>query len=267
MIENERKTIFNGLMKEWLDPPYIPVIAFGGAGAHFLRSFENLLIKYKNTYGPENYSNIFTFYVNTKQETDLESYPFVKTVLITNSVLGVHNDTEGFVEVGEKLINENFEEIFESMSGKIQINLKKADAIILVAALGGGMGTGGIKEALRLMSIKYPNIPIFPILVMPFNFENRSISTRKEIDEILKINKKPTVIKNSEFIHFENDKKMKFADLLEKINFSVAEKIMDIVELVRHEREEVFQDLYGKIFNEEFDRAISLELYNGLKPL
>ncbi|MGC8565883.1 MAG: hypothetical protein ACP5TO_01290 [Thermoplasmata archaeon] len=267
MIEDEKGKIFKGMMKDWLDPPYIPVIAFGGAGAHFLESFERLLSIYKNGPDQEDFSNVLTVYINTKQELELESYPFVKTILITNSVLGTHQDTEGFVEVGEKLIDDNFEEIFSSLTGKISINLRKADAIILVAALGGGMGTGGIKEALKLINSRYPMIPVFPVLVMPFSFENRSISPRKEIDDILKLNKKPTVIKNSEFIHMEKNRKMKFSDVLEEINYNVAQKIMDIVLRIKTEREKVFEELYGKIFEEEFQQALSNQLYNELKSL
>lgn len=266
MIEDEKESIFKGMMKDWLDPPYIPVIAFGGAGAHFLESFERLLSIYKTGPDSQDFSNILTIYVNTKQDTDMETLPFVKTVLITNSILGTHQDTEGFVEVGEKLIEDNFDEIFSSLSGKISVNLRKADAVILVAALGGGMGTGGVKEALRLINSKYPALPVFPVLVMPFSFENRTVSTRKEIDDILKINKKPTVIKNSEFVHFEENRKMKFIELLEEINYNVAQRIMDIVLRIKVEREKVFRELYGKIFEEEFQQALSGQLLNELKP-
>ncbi|MDP8012374.1 MAG: hypothetical protein ACP5F1_05760 [Thermoplasmata archaeon] len=267
MIENEKESIFKGMMKEWLDPPYIPVIAFGGAGAHFLRSFERLLSIYRNGDDPDNFSNIFTVYVNTKQESDMDNFPFVRTVLITNSILGVHSDTNGYVEVGEKLIEDSFDEIFETFTGKISINLKKADAVILVAAFGGGMGTGGIKEALKILSIKYPSLPVFPVIVMPFSFETRSIDLKSEINEVLEFNRKPTVIKNSEFIHLDENKKMKFSDLLEEINYNVAKKIMDIVLQVKNEKEIVFKELYGGMFEEEFQQAISGLLLKQIKPI
>ena len=205
MIENDKETIFKGMMKEWLDPPYIPVIAFGGAGAHFLKSFERLLSIYKNENDPEDFSNIFTMYVNTKQETSMDTFPFSKTVLITNSFLGLHSDTNGYVEVGEKIVEDNFDDIFNTYSGKISINLRKADAVVLVAAFGGGMGTGGIKEAIKLIS------------------------------------------------------------LLEEINYNVAKKIIDIILHVKNEKENVFKELYGKIFEEEFQEAVSSQYIKEIK--
>jgi len=265
VIENDKETIFKGMMKEWLDPPYIPVIAFGGAGAHFLKSFERLLSIYKNENDPEDFSNIFTMYVNTKQETSMDTFPFSKTVLITNSFLGLHSDTNGYVEVGEKIVEDNFDDIFNTYSGKISINLRKADAVVLVAAFGGGMGTGGIKEAIKLISLDFPSLPIFPVIVMPFSFENRGINLKDEIEEVLKVDKKPTVIKNSEFLHLEENKKMKFFDLLEEINYNVAKKIIDIILHVKNEKENVFKELYGKIFEEEFQEAVSSQYIKEIK--
>ena len=77
-------------------------------------------------------------------------------------VLGTHNDTEGEVRVGEYIVNRTKSWIIEEA--------RDSDAVVLIAALGGGMGTGGVVEAMRILKEKVDK-PMMAIFILPFSVE------------------------------------------------------------------------------------------------
>ncbi|MEM0150233.1 MAG: hypothetical protein QXX91_01560 [Thermoplasmata archaeon] len=249
MIDND--FIMDSLRKELLNPLYIPIIGFGGAGANIIDSVEKILAEIKKGPGGQEYANIFTVQINTKQENLDENLQAASKVLISDKILGLHQDTNGFVEIGEKLMRNNFESIF-GLGGVV--NFKNADAIILIGAVGGGMGTGGLKETLRYILKNYRNIPVYPIVILPFRIEDRPF-WREEVSKLMEIKSNFTTISNDLYI---KDKKVNFKDVLEEINKNVALKVMEIVENVMRKRKEIFTEfITNKIFNGKFSEVLN----------
>lgn len=252
MIDDE--FVIRSLRKDLLDPLYIPIIGFGGAGSRIVDAVERLLNEVKS--GPEGheYANVITVEINTKQDYLDENLQAASKVLISNSVLGLHQDTMGNVEVGETLIKENFENIF---GVKGVVNFRSADAVILIGAAGGGMGMGGLKETLRYLTENYKWIPVYPIVILPFRMEDRPL-WREEVSNLMQIKANFTTINNDIFL---KDRNVKFMDVVENINRNVAGKVMEIVENVKIKRQMVFTEFINSIFGGKFTESLyELEL-------
>ncbi|HEU13098.1 MAG: hypothetical protein ACP5G5_06090 [Thermoplasmata archaeon] len=242
MIDNE--FIMRSLRKDLLDPLYIPIIGFGGAGSRIIDAVERMLSDVKK--GPEGheFTNVITVEINTKQDY-LDDLQAASKVLISDKILGLHQDTNGFVEVGEKLMRNNFETIF---GVKGVVNFRNADAVILIGSAAGGMGMGGIKETLNYLTQNYKNIPVYPIVVLPFRMEDRPL-WREEVSKLMQIKANFTIINNEQFV---NDRKARFIDVLDNINMNVARKVMEIVQRVKTRRQEVFAEFINSIYESKF---------------
>ncbi len=249
MIDDSKQQIFEDMFRDFLDPLTVPIIGFGGAGGNVLEKVREKLDKDQYLQS----SNVKTIHFSTKSK-DSRRLNVNFQFQISSPILGEHDDTEGFVEVGEKILEETLDNL-SAIKPDLLKDFKNAEAIILVAGLGGGMGTGGIIEMLTYLNHHAPWVPVFVILIKPFHFETRSIGVREYIEKILKVSHTaPIVISNQEF--FKNAKKdEKFRDLLDRINEEAAEKIMGIVNRIRNERKIAFRELLGKIFDEEFEFA------------
>ncbi len=249
MIDDSKQQIFEDMSKEFLDPLTVPIIGFGGAGGNILEKVREKLDKDQDLQS----SNVKTIHFSTKSR-DSRKLNVNFQFQISSPILGEHDDTEGFVEVGEKILEETLENL-SAIKPELLKDFKNAEAIILVAGLGGGMGTGGIIEMLTYLNHQAPWVPVVVILIWPFHFEKRSISVRDYLGKIVEVSHTaPIIISNQEFFKNAN-KDEKFSDLLDRINEAAANKIMEIVNRIRKEREIAFRELLGKIFDEEFEFA------------
>ncbi|MVT13556.1 MAG: hypothetical protein GPW16_04670 [Euryarchaeota archaeon] len=243
MINND--FIMRSLRKDLLEPLYIPIIGFGGAGSRIIDAVEKMLYDLKKGEDGDEYANVLTVEINTKQEYLDESLQAASKVLISDKILGIHQDTGGFVEVGEKLIKDNFDSIF---GVKGVVNFRNADAVILIGAAGGGMGMGGLKETLRYLMENYRNLPVYPIVILPFRMEDRPL-WREEVSNLMQIKANFTTVNNEMYI---KDRKARFSDVLESININVASKVIDIIKNVKNKRQQVFEEFINSIYERKF---------------
>ncbi len=252
MIDDAKQLIFKEMSKEFLDPLTVPIIGFGGAAGAVLEKITEKIDKDQEL----QFSRVRTIHFSTKSR-DSRKLNVKVQFQITSPTLGEHDDTEGFVEIGEKILEETLENLSQdkSIQSDILKDFKNAEAIVLVAGLGGGMGTGGLLEMLSYLKKHAPRVPVVMILIRPFNFEKRSISVREYVDKILEISHDvPIVINNQEFFK-SAQKNEKFMDLLDRINEFAADRVMEIVNKIRKEREIAFTKMLGKIYEEEFELA------------
>lgn len=85
-----------------------------------------------------------------------------KKMWLGKEVLGEHKDTAGEINVARYIIDRSKSWILEEA--------RDSDAVVIIAALGGGMGTGGAVEAMRILKEKSTK-PMMSIFVLPFSFE------------------------------------------------------------------------------------------------
>ncbi len=252
MIDEKKQMIFKEMSKEFLDPLTVPIIGFGGAAGAVLEKVTEKIDKDQEL----QFSKVRTIHFSTKNKESRILNVKVQ-FQITSQTLGEHDDTEGFVEIGEKILEETLENLSQERpkQGDIIKDLKNAEAVLLVAGLGGGMGTGGIMEMLYYLKKNAPGVPVITFLIWPFNFEKRGVSAREYTEKILEItHRHPTIIRNQEFFK-ETEKNEKFRYLLDRINEYAAEKIMEQVDFIRREREIAFKRMFEKVYEEEFELA------------
>jgi cell division protein FtsZ len=142
-----------------------------------------------------------------------------------------NRDSGGYVEVAKKAFKE------DSALIDVQV-LRRADLVLVVTALGGGTGTGGTVEMVKLL--KAENTPFKVFAVRPFEFEdNRKEVADRALAQIRKVTDHVEVYDNNEF------------ETLRDINARIKEDVDETIE----NQLKLYDTLYGK-YSDSFDRIV-----------
>ncbi|MEM3277855.1 MAG: hypothetical protein QW258_02380 [Thermoplasmata archaeon] len=207
----------------------ICAIGIGSAGAIIIDQIFN-----------EQIQNVTTISINTEQNNLSANYFFK----LQNGTLGEYASAEGRVKIGEQLIDDlinknNFKEI-----------IKKYKYIFLIAALGGGLGTGGLLEMLN--NLKDDDAYIVTISILPFEFEKRNLKYLQEIKN--RAGNRLIIVKNDNFINSPNDI---FKDVLMRVNDHVVELISKASNILNELKNEQINNLFEDV---SFEPSKSLKL-------
>ncbi|MGC8496816.1 MAG: hypothetical protein ACP5NL_02290 [Thermoplasmata archaeon] len=206
----------------------ICVIGIGSAGAIIIDQIFN-----------EQIQNVTTISINTEQNNLSANYFFK----LQNGTLGEYANAEGRVKIGEQLIDDlinknNFKE-----------KIEKYDFIFLIAALGGGLGTGGLLEMLN--TLKDDDAYIVTIAILPFEFEKRNL---KYMQDIKNRSARLITVKNDDFINSPNDI---FKDVLMRANDHVVELISRASNILNGLKNEQMNNLFEDV---DFEPSKALRL-------
>jgi len=234
-IDDVRKNVEELLIEEFGIRPDVRVFAFGG-GAGRIASY----LTEKKIDG----AKIIAINVD---ENGLKNVSADKKMLLGKDVLGEHRDTEGEVKVAEYIIDKSKAWIMEEANN--------ADVIVLLASLGGGMGTGGIIETAKILKERVKK-PIVAIMILPFSIEERrrkiAIETANRIREIVT---KAIILDSDTLLMSPNLPVAKaYGIMYERIHDFIAK----ITNITRLEIEKKFRELYlsevdavvEKVYNE-----------------
>ena len=191
-LEKVKEEVRRMMNRELGIVPRIKVFAFGGGGSR--------VADYISKHGLDDVKVIAVNADERVHEIDAN-----KTMHVGKEVLGVHKDTNGEVKVAEYII--------DGVKAWILEEAKSADVVILIASLGGGMGTGGLLETLRILR-EHTDVPVLSIVILPFSFE---VERRKIAIQVLE-----KVKGLSEYIVFDSDTMLKTP----KVKVSTAYDIM-----------------------------------------
>lgn len=148
-----------------------------------------------------------------------------------------NRDSGGYVEVAKKAFKDDADYI------GIKV-IKRADLVLLVIALGGGTGSGGAIEMVRLL--KQENVPFRVYAVRPFEFEDN----RKEIaDRTLKLLWRETnqieIYDNNEF------------NSIGEINKSIKEDIDSYVESKLNFFDKMYTNWFDGLLNDTLNDVLA----------
>ena len=207
--------------------PRIKIFAFGGGG--------NRVADYLSRRGIENAKIIAVNADGRVYEINAH-----KTMHVGKEILGVHTDTNGEVRVAEYIIS--------GVKAWILEEARSADVAILIASLGGGMGTGGLLETLRILK-EHTNVPLLSIVILPFSFEGRrrdiALKALQEISEF------------SEYIVFDSDTMLKTPGVkVERAYEIMYEKIYDVVAKVANRTRVIIERKFEEIYLQELDTVV-----------
>ncbi len=203
--------------KKFLEPSIV-CVGIGGGGCNIVSELSN---KRKEV----NLYCLNTDSLSNAKRSDVISLNIGADYILDNM------DSGGYVEVAKKAFKE------DSALIDVQV-LRRADLVLVVTALGGGTGSGGVVEMVKLL--KMENTPFKIYAVRPFEFEDN----RKEVaDRTLAQLKKETdhleIYDNNEF------------ESIREINSRIKEDMDSTIE----SQLKLYETLYGK-YSGSFDKII-----------
>jgi len=220
-IDDVRKSVEELLMEEFGIRPDVRVFAFGGGAGRIA------------SYLAENKIDGAKIIAINADERGLEQVTADKKMLLGKDVLGEHKDTEGEVKVAEYIIDRSKAWILEEANN--------ADVVILLASLGGGMGTGGILETAKILKERVKK-PIVAIMVLPFSIEgDRRKLAIETVNRIKEIVTKTIVLDSDTFLKTPNVKVTKAYQIMYERIYDFIAKITNIT---RMEIEKKFREMY-----------------------
>ncbi len=157
-----------------------------------------------------------------------------KKMILGKDVLGEHSDTNGEVKVGEYIINRNRAWLLEEA--------RQADVIVLIAALGGGMGTGGILETARVFKENLEK-PMVAITILPFSVEGeRRTLALKAVEELREMTTKTVVLDSDALV--KTAPNVGVLKAYERLYESVWEFVGKVANITRRAIERKFREMY-----------------------
>ena len=236
MNMEEIKERVRELIKEELGiQPRVKVFGFGGGAGR--------IVEYISKKGVE---GVKTIAVNVDRK--IEELNVDKRMLVGKDVLGEHKDTNGEINVGEYIIDDSKAWLIEEA--------RDADVIVLISSLGGGMGTGGIIETMKILKEKTDR-PMVSIVVMPFSFERDRRERAEKVVEELKRLEKTIVIDSDTML---KSPQVKIANAYEKMYEEIFEFIGKIANIAKREIEKKFEEMYlsnmDSIIEEKYKEVI-----------
>ncbi|GEM_PF-2882132 len=157
-----------------------------------------------------------------------------KRMHIGKDVLGFHRDTNGEPKVAEYIVDRHKAWIIEEAMD--------ADAIVILAAPGGGMGSGGSVEAMRILKNRTDK-PVMAIFLLPFSVEREQRARAMKVIETVKNENLGSVVV------FDSDDMLNTPDLpifrgYQKIYENIVSVITRLTAFTKRVLEEKFDELY-----------------------
>ncbi len=220
MNVEEIKERVRELIKEELGiKPRVKVFGFGGGGGRIV-----------NYISEKEIEGVKTIAVNVDRK--IEELNVDKRMLVGKDVLGEHGDTNGERNVAEYIIDDS--------KGWLIEEARDADVVVLISSLGGGMGTGGIIETMRILKEKTDK-PMVPIVVMPFSFEKDRRDMAEKVVRELREMEKTIVIDSDTMLKAPQ---VKVSNAYEKMYEEISNFIGKIANIARKEIERKFEEIY-----------------------
>jgi cell division GTPase FtsZ len=223
VIDNDRTGLLykltSGLKsdRKFLEPSIV-CIGIGGGGC-------NIVSEISHKRRQVNLYCLNTDALSNAKRSDVVSLNIGADYIMSN------RDSGGYVEVAKKAFKE------DSALIDVQV-LRRADLVLVVTTLGGGTGTGGTVEMVKLL--KAENTPFKVFAVRPFEFEdNRKEVADRALSQIRKVTDHVEVYDNNEF------------ETLRDINTRIKEDMDDTIE----SQLKLYDTLYGK-YSDSFDRIV-----------
>ncbi len=220
VIENVKRTTAEQMLEMFNIDADVRVFTFGGGGAQIA----SYLTEHKID---------GTRIIAINADESIKDIKADKKLIIGTETLGRHKDTNGEIRIAEYIFEQNRLLILEEA--------RYADIVVLIAALGGGMGTGGILAAARYLKDKIKQ-PIVAIVLKPFSFEvrRREIAEEavKELDDYADY---LFVLDSDSLLKYRN---MKLSEAYEHIYQRIHWYIQKIVDIARDTIREKFVELY-----------------------
>ncbi|MEM0195678.1 MAG: hypothetical protein QW364_03910 [Thermoplasmatales archaeon] len=240
MINLSKDEILSWLKKSLMDnedcaEPNIVCAGIGGGGCNIVSELSR---KSKNV---KHYC-LNTDFISNAKRSDLSQVNVGMDYILDN------RDSGGYPEIGRKVFKEDGDLINYSV-------FSDADLIILVAALGGGTGSGGIIELVRM--IKKSNTPFRVYVVRPFEFEdNRKsvadatlVQLKLETDQI-------EIFDNNEFQSIQEANKT----IRDEIDSFISSKLFFLKGEYRNQIESMLKEELDEVMEEkELDIEIEVE--------
>ncbi len=226
-LEKVKEEVRKAINRELGIIPRIKVFAFGGGG--------NRVADYLTKRGIENVKIIA---VNA--DSRVYEIKANKTMHVGKEILGIHKDTNGETRVAEYII--------DGVMGWILEEARDADVVILIASLGGGMGTGGLLETLRILK-KSTDVPVLSVVILPFSLEKeRRKIAEKALQEIKKL---------SEYIVFDSDTMLNTPNVPVTRAYEIMyESIYDVISKVANTTRRIIEKKFEEIYLQEFDTIV-----------
>jgi|GEM_PF-3145311 cell division GTPase FtsZ len=227
--ENFYKVLLNKLKEDRAFPePSVTCIGIGGGGCNIVSKLNR------------NSSSVKTFCLNTDQISNAKRSD-VTPVNIGTDYIRDKRDSGGFVKVAKKAFKDDSPEI----SLKV---LKDTELVVIVTTLGGGTGSGGSVQIVKLL--KSERIPFHVFAVRPFEFEDgRKEISDEAIEELKRETNDITFYDNNEF------------DSIKEINQKIKN---DVDRFVQHKLaafEVIYSDGFGLVLSEILnERQLSIDL-------
>ena len=214
--------------------PRVKIIAFGGAAGKMAQ-----YIASKKITGAK--------VIAVNADARVSKLAVDKKLVIGKETLGEHEDTNGETRVAEYII--------DTSKTWIMDEVRDADAVVLMAALGGGMGTGGLIETLRFL--KKSSKPMLSILLLPFSAER---SRRKVAIDALKTidNEKLGIYFTIDSDSLLTDKSMKLSDGYQKLYNKAYNLVNKLTDITRNSIEQKFKELFIEDLPEIVEQKIKM---------
>ena len=198
--------------------PSIVCVGIGGGGC-------NIVSELSNKRREVNLYCLNTDALSNAKRSDVTSVNVGADYILDN------RDSGGYVEVAKKAFKE------DSAMIDVQV-LRRADLVLVVTTLGGGTGSGGVIEIVRLL--KMENTPFKIFAVRPFEFEDK----RKEVADLA------IAQLRKETDHLEIYDNNEFESIAE-INKRIKEDMDSTID----SQLKLYDTIYGK-YSDSFDRII-----------
>ncbi len=222
-IESIKKSVKDLMVEEFGVKPDVRVFAFGGGAGN--------IATYLYKKGIEG-TKIIAINVDEKGLSKVE---VDKKMLLGKDILGEHTDTEGEQKVAEYIINRSRAWILEEA--------KDADVVVLIASLGGGMGTGGIMETLKVLKENTNSLTV-TIAVLPLSIETDRRKRAMDTLEKIKSYSSQCIVIDSDII-LEHPK-VKVTRAYEIMYEEIYNFVARITNITRIEIEKKFREIYLK---------------------
>lgn len=222
-MDKIKKNVEELLIEEFGIKPDVRVFAFGGGGGRAAS-----YIYKKGIQG----ARVIAVNVDEKGLQEVEAD---KKMLLGKDVLGEHKDTNGEEKVAEYIVSRSKAWILEEA--------KNADVVVLLSSLGGGMGTGGLLETIKILK-ENTNKLVITIVILPFSIETKRRERALTALEKIKRYSSKCIVLDSDILL--SHPKVKVSRAYEIMYEEIYNFVAKITNITRVEIEKKFREIYLK---------------------
>jgi cell division GTPase FtsZ len=148
----------------------VVVIGFGQCGGRIADQFARLNARARSTRRIEITPGVFA--INT-DSADLSGLSYIRSdyrhrILIGGRKTGGHGVGK-INELGAEIAREDGDKVIDAIRGTKRFY--ESDAFLLIASAGGGTGSGAIPVLTEFIKERYPDKPVYDLIVLPFEHE------------------------------------------------------------------------------------------------